>query len=187
MKINPRQRWLILGSLLIATLAAGLLAEDEPPPPSRGKTAKAAKAAGSSGSHGGEGRQTAGREKAPALAAAPLTFPEPQRHGEGGQGEPDEPAAETIDPFRSKSWYVAPPPPPPPKPSAPPLPFQYLGKLNEAGEIRVFLNHQGKHLIVRTGDVLNGTYSVEEIAGSRMSFLYLPLKETQVLAIGEDK
>lgn len=179
MKINPRQRWLILGSLLIATLAAGLLAEDEPPPPSRGKTAKAA---GSSGGSGGEGR-----EKAPALAAVPLTFPEPQRRGEGGQGEANESATGAIDPFRSKSWYVAPPPPPPPKPSAPPLPFQYLGKLNEAGDIRVFLNHQGKHLIVRAGDVINGTYSVDEIGGSRMSFLYLPLKETQILAIGEDK
>jgi hypothetical protein len=96
-------------------------------------------------------------------------------------------AGQGIDPFRAKSWYVAPPPPPPAKPTAPPLPFQYLGKLNEDGEIRVFLNHQGKHLIARTGDIINDTYRVDEIAAGRMSFVYLPLKEIQVLAIGAEK
>ena len=31
MKLNPRQRWLILGSLLAATIGAGLWLDDEAP------------------------------------------------------------------------------------------------------------------------------------------------------------
>lgn len=177
--MKPNQRWLILGSLLLATIIAGYLAEDEPAPEkSKRKGSVAAKSAAAAPV--ADSRRAGAKEKAPELAAAPLSFPEPAPAEEAAEGK-------RIDPFRNKSWYVAPPPPPPPKPTAPPLPFQYLGKLNEAGEIRVFLNHQGKHLIAKVGDVINGTYSVEEISGGRMTFLYQPLKETQVLAIGADK
>jgi hypothetical protein len=177
MKPTPRQRWLILGSLLLATLAAGFLADDEAPP-ERGRTAK--KAARPGAATAAEERY-GGREKPLTVAEAPLDFPEPA--ASGGEAE----AVALPDPFRSRSWYVAPPPPPPPKPTAPPLPFQDLGKLNEDGETRVFLNHQGKYLIAKVGDVINGTYSVEEIGNGRMTFLYQPLKESQVLAIGQDK
>jgi hypothetical protein len=72
------------------------------------------------------------------------------------------------------------------KPVAPALPFQYLGKLIEDGETRVFLNHQGKHLIAKVGDVINGTYRVEGISGGQMTLLYQPLKEKQVLSIGPE-
>lgn len=168
--MTPKQRWAILGSLLFATLLAGYLIDDEPVPerPARQRDA-AVRAAGV---------REDGAGKPPAVA--PLQFPEPVAAG-------GDEAAPGIDPFRAKSWYVAPPPPPPAKPTAPPLPFQYLGKLDEDGEIRVFLNHQGRHLIARVGDVIADTYFVEEIAGGRMTFLYQPLKETQVLAIGADK
>ena len=182
--MKPNQRWMILGSLLLATLLAGYLAEDEPAPEkSKRKGSVASKSAASSLL---ESRRSGARERAPELASAPLSFPEPapDEAGEDGKAGEDK---KFIDPFRTKSWYVAPPPPPPPKPSAPPLPFQYLGKLNEDGEIRVFLNHQGRHIIARLGDVINGTYSVDEIAGGQMTLLYLPLKEKQVLGIGSDK
>lgn len=168
--MKPQQRWAILGSLLFATLLAGYLIDDEPVPE---KTARQRGAAARP-----TGVRDDGAGKPPAVA--PLQFPEPVAAG-GDEAVPG------IDPFRAKSWYVAPPPPPPPKPRAPPLPFQYLGKLNEDGEIRVFLSHQGKHLIARVGDVIADTYRVEGIAGGQMTFVYQPLKETQVLAIGADK
>lgn len=100
---------------------------------------------------------------------------------------PDETVAEdvetasSIDPFRSKSWYVAPPAPPPPKPTAPPLPFRFLGRMVDGGEKQVFLAQQNRHLIVRVGDVINGTYSVEQIGDDGITFIYLPLKESQWL------
>lgn len=174
--MKPKQRWAILCSLLFATLLAGYLIDDEPLP------AKAVRQPGSAARLAGA-RESVGRHEAAAdqkLAASRLQFPErpaADRTGEAMQG---------IDPFRVKSWYVPPPPPTTAKPTAPPLPFQYLGKLNEDGDIRVFLNHQGKHLIARTGDIINETYRVDEIAGGRMTFLYLPLKEIQVLAIGTE-
>jgi hypothetical protein len=176
--VKPKQRWAILGSLLFATLLAGYLIDDEPVP------AKTARQRGAATKAVGVGENAVRRGEAVAdkkLAAASLQFPEPPAADAAGAAEPG------IDPFRAKSWYVAPPPPPPAKPKAPPLPFQYLGKLNEDGEIRVFLNHQGKHLIARVGDIINDTYRVEEIAGGRMTFLYQPLKEIQVLAIGTEK
>lgn len=173
--MRPKQRWLILGSLLLATLAAAHFAEDDTPLPEAGprRAAKAPRVPAANA--GGETRRAADSH-----ASIPLAFPEA-----GGLPEADETAA--IDPFRSKSWFVAPPPPPPPRPTAPPLPFQYLGKLVDGGETRVFLNFQGGHVIAKVGDVINAQYRVEEIAGNRMIFLYQPLKETQVLTIGAER
>lgn len=172
MKLSSRQRWIILGGLLAGTIAAGMLADDEPPA-AKGKKevarpAAVAKSGGESGERGREPRPAALEFPALASLAAP----------------PEELA---VDPFRGKSWYVPPPPPPPPKPKAPPLPFQYLGKVVDNGEVKVFLAQQGKHLIASAGDVIDGTYTVEEIAGGRMTFLYQPLNERQILAIGPDK
>lgn len=181
--MTPKQRWIILGGLLSATLVAGYLVEDEAEPEKiQRKGSVASKSAASSSA---ESRRAWAKERTSELAAAPLSFPEPAPVDER-QTEADE---TRIDPFRNKSWYVAPPPPPPPPstPKAPPLPFKYLGKLNDAGEIRVFLSHQGKHIVARVGDVINGTYSVEEISGGRMTLRYQPLKEIQTLAIGPDK
>lgn len=179
--MTPKQRWIILGSLLAATLVAGYLVDDEPvPEKGRRKGSVASKSAPSSPA---ESRRPGAKERTSELAAAPLNFPEP--------APPDERVTEeggkVIDPFRNKSWYVAPPPPKPPKPTAPPLPFQYLGKLSEEGETRVFLSHQGKHIIAKVGDVINGTYTVEEISGGQMTFVYQPLNEKQVLGIGSAK
>jgi uncharacterized protein (DUF2249 family) len=177
--MTPKQRWIILGGLLAATLVAGYLVEDEPvPEKSKRKGSVASKSAVSSPA---ESRRAGAREQTTELAAAPLNFPEPAPVEEVEEGE------KRIDPFRNKTWYIAPPPPKPPKPTAPPLPFQFLGKLNEEGEIRVFLNHQGKHIIAKVGDVINNTYTVEEISGGQMVLLYQPLKEKQILSIGSDK
>lgn len=178
----PKQRWVIIGGVLVVTLVAAYLAEDETAP-EEGKS-KVAKSAGQiATNHAGEGRRAGKGEQKSEPVAGPLSFPEPVAAKAAEEGE----VTAIIDPFRNKSWFIAPPPPPVAKPVAPALPFQYLGKLIEDGEPRVFLNHQGKHLIAKVGDVINGTYNVEEIAGGRMTFLYQPLKEKQILSIGEDK
>lgn len=184
--MKPKHRWLIIGGLLLATLVAGYLVDDEPvAEKSTRRKATSARAEGASSAR--ENRRSSVKDTAVEPLVAPLSFPEPVAAVEPELEGEEEEKKEIIDPFRNKSWYVAPPPPPPPKPVAPPLPFQYLGKLSEDGQIRVFLNHQGKYLIARTGDVIDGIYRVEEIAGSRMIFLYQPLKEKQVLSIGSEK
>lgn len=182
--MTPKQRWIILGGLLSATLVAGYLIDDEPvPEKTKRKGSVASKSAASSAA---ESRRVGAKERTTELAAAPLNFPEPAPLDAVDESKTEE-GTKPIDPFRNKSWYVAPPPPKPPKPTAPPLPFQYLGKLSEGGETRVFLNHQGKHIIAKVGDIINGAYGVEEISGGQMTFLYQPLNEKQVLGIGSDK
>lgn len=162
---SPRQRWLILGSLLLGTVAAAYFVEDETAAPVESKR-PARKDAGAR-PQASENPDQAPLSTEPGLASTVV-----------------EEAPTGIDPFRSTSWYVAPPPPPPPKPTAPPLPFTFLGQLIEEDGTRVFVNHQGRHLIIKAGDVIAGTYAVEEIAAGKVVFLYLPLKERQVLATG---
>lgn len=178
--MKPKQRWLILGALLLATLAAAHFAEDDEPVTDKSKRRSGSVPQSRAATSGGEARRAIHDNKLAELPAAGLEFPEPT-------AAPEAEESAGIDPFRSKSWYVAPPPPPPPRPTAPPLPFQYLGKLVEGSETRVFLNYQGAHLIARVGDVINGQYRVEEVVGSRMTFLYQPLKEMQVLTLGADR
>lgn len=153
------QRWAILAGLLAATVGAALLVEDNEPAVSAVEAAT---------------------RKRPAEA---YNRPQAELMTRAAQAE-EESAEPTIDPFRSKTWYVAPPPPPAPKPKAPPLPFQYLGQLHEDGEPRVFVNHQGQHLVIRVGDVIGGTYAVESVAAGQVVFVYLPLKEKQSLPTG---
>jgi len=162
---SPRQRWLVLGTLLLGTVAAAFFVEDEAAAPVESQ--RPARQGAPTRPPASESLTQAPTSSEPALASTVV-----------------EEAPASIDPFRSTSWYVAPPLPPPPKPSAPPLPFQFLGQLIEEDGTRVFVSHQGQHLIIKAGDVIAGTYAVEEVAAGKVVFLYLPLKERQILATG---
>lgn len=91
--------------------------------------------------------------------------------------------------FGSQSWTPPPPPPPkpppPPPPTAPPLPFVYLGKKMEDGKWEVYLSRGERVYIVRMQDVIDGFYRVESIQPPTLTLTYLPLSQTQTLAIGE--
>jgi hypothetical protein len=97
---------------------------------------------------------------------------------------------ETGNAFESKSWYVPPPPPPPvkalppPPPTAPPLPFTYLGRYDDSVKPVIFLVRGDRILLVSAGDVIEGTYRVEGIAGSALGLTYLPLNIRQTLDVG---
>lgn len=92
--------------------------------------------------------------------------------------------------FAARSWYVPPPPPkptrplPPPPPTAPPMPFAYIGKLEEEGRTMIFLSRQGVNYSVKQGDQIEGTYRVEEISPHAVILTYLPLNIRQTLPIG---
>lgn len=86
--------------------------------------------------------------------------------------------------FRAQSWQPPPPPPAPPeKPKAPPLPFTYLGHLVEDKGIALFLGRQQRTLIVRAGDVIDGTHRVDAVSAQRAVFTYLPLDIQQPLIL----
>jgi hypothetical protein len=68
------------------------------------------------------------------------------------------------------------------KPSAPPLPFRYFGRLTENGKTDVFVM-QGEELHSITAGQQLGEYRVEQVSASRISFTYLPLKTRQTLEL----
>jgi hypothetical protein len=79
----------------------------------------------------------------------------------------------------------APPPPPPPPPKAPPLPFTFVGGIEDRKAPRptVFLSKGDRLLIVGKGDLIDNLYRVETIGPREIVFVYLPLDERQVLPI----
>ncbi|HEX6155549.1 MAG TPA: hypothetical protein VFZ54_05965 [Burkholderiales bacterium] len=66
------------------------------------------------------------------------------------------------------------------KPSAPPLPFRYFGRLTENGKTEVFVMRGDDLLAISPGQKI-GEYRVDQIADASISFTYLPLKMKQTL------
>jgi hypothetical protein len=69
-------------------------------------------------------------------------------------------------------------------PSAPPVPFKYIGKLYGDDEYTVFLHLNGRNISVKTGDTIAQSYKIEEINPPLMSATYLPLNIKQTIDIG---
>lgn len=113
-----------------------------------------------------------------------------------GLGHPGGMAA--MDPFAVKTWQVAmaPPPPPPlppqvvpPSPTAPPLPFKYMGRHQESSDIAssVFYLSKGRDTYaLQVGEKFADTYLLKGIDKGQMLLTYLPLSTTQTLAMGVD-
>lgn len=88
-------------------------------------------------------------------------------------------------------------PPPPPKPAAdrihlpapvaPPLPYAYMGKMVDNGKLTVFLTREDRPYVVHAGDVLDSQYRVDAIRPPQIELTYLPLKQKQLLHMGENK
>ena len=99
----------------------------------------------------------------------------------------------TADPtqnaFANRSW-VTPPPPvqeaPPAPPTAPALPFTYMGKMQEgeSGPVTVYLVQGEQAYSVKKGDVIDKTYRVESITADQIVMTYLPMAIKQTLTFG---
>jgi hypothetical protein len=96
------------------------------------------------------------------------------------------------DLFAGRAWNPPPaaaapvvvePPAPPPVPSAPPLPFKYLGRMADGDRLVVFLERNQAALSARVGDRLENDYQLESVAESAVHFVYLPLGTKQILSI----
>jgi hypothetical protein len=94
--------------------------------------------------------------------------------------------------FGGQSWNPPPPPPtaaelrpaPPPPPTAPPLPFQYLGKAAADGQWEVYLGRGEQTFVVHKGEQIDGAYRVDAIAPPTLTLTYLPMNQVQQLNIG---
>lgn len=71
-----------------------------------------------------------------------------------------------------------------PPPQAPPLPFRFLGRYEDAGQSVVFLQYNDQSLVVRLGDTLGEQYKVEQITATSLELRYLPLNQIQNLDMG---
>ncbi len=69
-------------------------------------------------------------------------------------------------------------------PSVPPMPFQFVGKLDDHSDLQVFLQSGEKIYVVRKGDVIDDIWRIERISDVELSFVYLPLHLSQTLSVG---
>jgi|SRR6185437_6216283 len=97
--------------------------------------------------------------------------------------------------FPVQSWYIAPPAPrpapqvvqAPPPPSAPPLPFAFMGSYkSQDGSPTFFLTVGDRVYDVKIGDTLDNTYSVDGVKSGQLLLTYMPLKIQQSMAVGEE-
>ena len=72
-------------------------------------------------------------------------------------------------------------------PSAPPLPFAFMGRMVEAERLTVFLVKGERVYLASEGDVIDDIYKLEKIEPGQLTLLYLPLNAVQTLAVGEIK
>ena len=96
--------------------------------------------------------------------------------------------------FASHTWFVPPPPPPPapvqlagppPAPTAPPLPFTFIGSYALQGDAATYFIARGDRIYdVKMGDAVDNDYTFVAIEGSNMIFNYKPINARQSLALG---
>lgn len=101
------------------------------------------------------------------------------------------PSTQADELFAPHSWYVAPPPPPaaaeeaPAAPTAPPLPYTYVGSYSPGGERPTYFLARGDRVIdAHVGDKLDGVLLFEKVDGGQIVFNYLPLNIRQTLPAG---
>ncbi|BAK77913.1 hypothetical protein NH8B_3140 [Pseudogulbenkiania sp. NH8B] len=164
--LSQRQRWALLGGALALTLLLAVW-------PDGGDEGSRAVVGVEPRSHAGAKPQ----DQAPVLLAMSI---DTLQRSAGAEGEDKE--VKNI--FARQTWFVPPPPPKPAPPAPPPLPFSYLGKVIDGNQVTVFVTQGDRNLALKTGDVVDGVYRVDNIAPPTMTFTFLPLSMQQSLEIG---
>jgi hypothetical protein len=96
------------------------------------------------------------------------------------------PLAEVGADFAAPISFRPPPvstPMPKRMPMAPPLPFRYVGAIDDGGTRRALLMEGEQLRVVAGGDEIDGRYRVERVGEAGIDFLYLPLKQRQSLTL----
>ncbi len=72
----------------------------------------------------------------------------------------------------------------PPPPSAPAMPYVYLGRYTEGDTKLIILSRGNRVITAKEGDILDKQYLIERIDASTAQLKYLPLGIPQTLATG---
>jgi hypothetical protein len=183
MKIDARQRWIVLVALLMAALTAVAWVRDADKksgteivePPARPRPAPAARGADPATPDRVHLEKLRGREPNPnandAFATRSWRKPAPKAVAKVPLAAAALPAA--------SSPPIAPPPPGPP-----PLPFTYMGRLLTEEANAVFLTQGERNLVVHEGEIIESTYRVDKVSETRLTFTHLPSGVQQHLPIG---
>lgn len=162
--MTPRQRWILWASLLMALVSLNWI-------DGAGTTAQSA-VVEALPAHSGRSSQESVVRSDEASDILALT--------------PREAVAHSMDLFAPKDWTPPlPPPAPTGAPSAPPLPFMFLGKKLEAEQWQVFLGRDERTYIAVEGDAIDDLYRIESIRPPILTLRYLPLQQLQTLSIGD--
>ena len=103
--------------------------------------------------------------------------------------------ASTEAPTAVPRMPLAPPLSPPPsvptveplplQPTAPPVPYRYLGRIQDNnGPWRAFLLKGNEIKIAEVGDMLEDIYRIEKISDDKIDLMYLPMNMQTVLVMG---
>lgn len=161
-----KPRSVVLGVALAATLAASWWAirTDDPTP-----VASSREAAGARGR---------AEVRAPAPAAAPVSADALRVQREPWPAWADK----LFDPLPVSS-PVAPLPAPSAQPAAgaPPVPFRYVGEIQDGGGRAVILTEGDEVHIVRVRQRIGDRYRVERVSSTEVELTYLPLMQRQVI------
>lgn len=95
---------------------------------------------------------------------------------------PDAPARHAL--FAAHEWLPPPPKPePPPPPKAPPLPYSYVGSLQEMPQGSVVILMQQKKMVMPViGSQLSGQWRLDREDAQSVYFTFLPLNQKVVLS-----
>jgi hypothetical protein len=132
----------------------------------------------------------------PAGAGEPATRAAAEKPAEA----PDLPSRSKLtqnahsDPFAPKGWTPPPPPPPPPvaalppppppPPTAPPVPFKFIGQIEDkSAKPAAFITKGDALFVVHVGDVVENTYRVESFSAAQVVITYLPLQQRQTIDV----
>lgn len=96
------------------------------------------------------------------------------------------PAADGLDVFAAKSWarpamarvMVE---PPPAQPVAPPMPFQFVGRIQGREGQTILLARGAESFSVRAGEEIDSDYRLDSVTNETLTIVYLPLNERQIL------
>ena len=90
-----------------------------------------------------------------------------------------------VDPFAPRSFGSATAPltkGPAARAEAPALPFRYIGKMIDNGQLAVFLQKGNESYTAMEGERV-GDYRIDKITESEIRFTYLPMKTKQTLPL----
>ncbi|MCU6433684.1 hypothetical protein LPB67_07815 [Undibacterium sp. Jales W-56] len=103
---------------------------------------------------------------------------------------------EGSDPFAPRGWQAPPPsvsapavvssntPVAPPTPvEPPPLPFRFIGRMNDGDQQIIYLGRGDQSLAIHGGETLDGIYKVLQIDLNRVEFEHIPTGEKQELTL----